>query len=160
MQYRYRIIFATLLFPLSLICAPSLETHDQEWENKKNAFLYTSIGGYYASYDVKGIDISLGYRRIFGISAFDVNVGGTMIDPIVPYLQGSFLLYPLKWSGPYVGAGLSIVPLALIDDLPSLVNFPFILGYQISGKSHPAFIQFQYSPLIIPGATLSLGVGF
>lgn len=155
MKYIYKTLFA-ILSPLSAMCVPSFEE-----SNPKNAFFYTNFGGYYAARDVQGMDIGLGYRAISGRTALDINIGGTILDSIVPFAQGSFLVYPFKWSGPYLGAGVSIVPLFLVEgDLPALLNFPLIAGYHISGESHPVFIQFQYSPFMVPGGTLSFGVGF
>lgn len=157
----WKLSFAALMIPIALISDPSLE--ESSFEDKphhKNSFFYTNLGGYYAARDVKGIDIGLGYRHIFGVSAIDLNVGGTMIDPIVPFIQASYLAYPMKWSGPYFGAGVSIVPLRWTDSSPNFINLPLIVGYHIPGKSHPIFFQFQYSPLLIPGATVSFGIGF
>ncbi len=160
MKYTYKMLIA-ILSPLSLMCASSLDDYIQDESKQKNAFFYTNFGGYYAARDVQGMDIGLGYRYVSGRTGLDINLGGTILDSIVPFVQGSFLVYPFKWSGPYLGGAVSIVPLPLVENgLPTLVNFPFIVGYQTAGESHPVFIQFQYSPFMIPGGTLSLGVGF
>ncbi len=146
---------------LILLISPFALMSDLPQEpNQKNWFFYSSCGGYYAGPDVKGGDIGVGYRNVYGTTAVDINVGGTLIDPLVPFAQGSFLIYPMKWSGPYLGAGVSCVPLNLMDDLPLIINLPLIVGYQTSNRDHPKFFQIQFSPLMIPGFTLSAGYGF
>ena len=123
---------------------------------EKQSFFYANSGIYYAL-DIKGIDFGVGYRSVYGLSVFDINIGGTWVDPVLPFVQGSYLFYPLKGSGPYAGLGISVVP---YTGWGPVVNFPLIVGYQTPNKTHPVFTQFQFSMFIIPGGTLSLGVGF
>ncbi|MGD2168682.1 MAG: hypothetical protein PVI40_00375 [Chlamydiota bacterium] len=150
-----------LLFPFTLMGRMHLEF------NQKNSFFYSNVGGYYAGEDINGLDIGLGYRRIYKVSALDINIGTTLvglnegnIEGIIPFFQGAYLAYPLKWNGPYLGAGITLVPLFLNSELPLLANFPLIVGYQTASKEHPMLIQLQGSFFTVPGATLSLGVGF
>ncbi len=124
---------------------------------EKHAFFYANSGIYYAGPDIQGIDIGIGYRNVYGLSGLDINIGGTWVDPLLPFVQGSYLFYPLKRSGPYAGLGVSVVP---YTGWGPIVNFPLIVGYQTSNKTHPIFAQFQLSMIAIPGGTFSLGVGF
>jgi hypothetical protein len=124
---------------------------------KKHSFFYANSGKYYAGPDMQGIDFGIGYRNVVKYSGFDINIGGTWVDPVLPFIQGSYLFYPLEESGPYTGLGMSIVP---YTGWGPIVNFPLIVGYQTSNKNHPVFTQFQFSMFTIPGGTVSLGVGF
>ncbi len=124
---------------------------------EKQSFFYANSGIYYAGPDIKGIDFGIGYRNVHEFSGFDINIGGTWVDPVLPFVQGSYLFYPLKESGPYAGLGISVVP---YTGWGPIVNFPLIIGYQTSNKTHPIFTQFQFSTFAIPGGTFSLGVGF
>ncbi|PIS01353.1 MAG: hypothetical protein COT84_02900 [Chlamydiae bacterium CG10_big_fil_rev_8_21_14_0_10_35_9] len=149
-----------LLFPFALMS----KVH--QGFNQKNSFFYSNVGGYYAGEDINGVDIGLGYRRIYKVSALDINIGTTLvginegnIEGIIPFFQGAYLAYPLKWNGPYLGAGITVVPL-FMNGLPLLANFPLIVGYQTASKEHPMLIQLQGSFFSVPGATLTLGVGF
>jgi hypothetical protein len=131
---------------------------DPVYSDSRQSFFYGSSGIYHASFDAKGIDLGLGYRYISTFSGFDINVGGTWIDPFIPFVQGSYLFYPYGERGPYTGLGLSVIP--YIGRGGPIINFPMIIGYQTSIKSRPAFAQFQYSVSTIPGATFSIGMGF
>ncbi len=124
---------------------------------EKQSFFYANSGMYYAGRDIQGIDFGVGYRHVVQYSGFDINIGGTWVDPILPFIQGSYLFYPLQESGPYTGLGMSIVP---YTGWGPIVNLPFIVGYQTSDKNHPVFTQFQWSMFTIPGGTFALGVGF
>lgn len=124
---------------------------------EKRSFLYTNYGFYYAG-DIQGLDFGVGYRTVHQFSGFDINLGGTWVSPVVlPFLQGSYLYYPLKENGPYTGVGVSWIP---YTGWGALVNFPLIAGYQTSNKHHPVFAQFQLSLITVPGATFTLGIGF
>lgn len=145
---KYLILF---LLPLTLIAQVDLK------EEPKKSFFYASSGAYYAGPYIHGVDFGIGYRTRQGVSGFDIQLGGTWVDPVVPFIQGSYLVYPKENGGSYLGVGLSVVP---YTGWGPFANLPLIAGYQTTSKKRPLFAQMQFSPFQVPGATFSVGVGF
>jgi hypothetical protein len=157
-------IFRFLLFflPITLV-SKTPETQEKQPGSPKKGFSYVTLDGTIADLGFFGGGFSAGYRTIYQKHSGDIN-GGFFLGYSDQstftslFIQSSYLFYPLGFSGPYVGAGVTLNFLIGFDHA-MMINFPITLGYQFKKLQHPQFIQMQYGPTTA-SVTLSYGFGF
>lgn len=130
-------------------------------------FKYFGIGG--CGFAIPFMpEAMIGMRKVNSHHAWDINLGGASLltsHPIwVFYGQTSYLYFPQKSSGFYLGAGIT-AGVCKTEGIFSgsrkmgpYVNLPITTGHQYANGKNYRFIQFQITPLLT--TSISYGFGF
>ncbi|MES2272789.1 MAG: hypothetical protein V4487_01165 [Chlamydiota bacterium] len=112
-------------------------------------------------------DIAVGYRDVNKTHVWDRSIGFCALPSFITgYIQNSYLYFPVKSSGFYLGAGLTVgftttgVNHALSGSqrMAPYINLPLTVGHQFEDAKKYRFIQFQITPLMT--TSISYGMGF